>query len=111
MAALPEWRSEPRLKPSEVAVIYQAASSGSPTNAKLSSSAGSIVSPFPTTAKVEVGDNDGPVKVNRAEQIAIVFLSAFEMIDETARITLNVPARWTKCSPVRLAQTAFASTI
>jgi hypothetical protein len=57
----------------EVASIYAAAKSAPSTV--------SGTGPFATTAKISVEDSNGPVPLKREEQIAIMFLSAFQMIE------------------------------
>jgi hypothetical protein len=60
------------LAASEVAAIY-AASKGVAAPAP--------TGPFATTAKVEVEDDKGPIALKREEQIAILFLTAFQTIE------------------------------
>jgi len=45
--------------------------------------------PFATTAKVEISDANGPVQLKREEQIAYMFLSAFEIIEHNCQLTLQ----------------------
>jgi hypothetical protein len=67
------------LQATEVAAIYAAAKpNASPAGANSSMQR---TGPFPTTAKVEAGDSNGPVKLKREEQIAILFLTAFQEIE------------------------------
>lgn len=67
------------LKATEVASIYDAAK---PTGSSVGSAAPGIhTGPFATTAKVEVEDSDGPVKLKREEQVAVLFLTAFGQIE------------------------------
>jgi hypothetical protein len=42
---------------------------------------GAGTGPFATTAKVAVEDSNGPIKLKREEQIAILFLTAFQTIE------------------------------
>jgi hypothetical protein len=65
------------LTAAEVASIYAAAK---PAGVTRSTAAGSGA--FPTTAKVEVGENDGKmIPLKREEQIAILFLTAIGQIE------------------------------
>ncbi len=61
------------LTANEVATIYAAGKSGSTSQA----SAGA----FATTAKVTAGDANGALNLKREEQIAMMFLSAFQQIE------------------------------
>jgi hypothetical protein len=59
------------LKATEVAALY-AVGTAAPGTRK---------SPFTTTAKVDVGDNAGPIALKPEEKIAIMFLTAIQMIE------------------------------
>jgi hypothetical protein len=61
------------LKPAEVAAVYAACT--------LAPSTSTGTGPFATTAKVEVEDSSGPIKLKREEQIAIMFLTAIQSIE------------------------------
>jgi len=66
------------LTAAEVASIYAAAGPGGAT----APSAGSGASLFPTTAKVEVGENDGKdIPLKPEEKVAVLFLSAIQQIE------------------------------
>jgi hypothetical protein len=71
----------------EVAAIYGAAakSAAPPTTSAAPAVSGRALAPgtgpFATTAKVEVGDTNGPIALKREEQIAIMFLTAIQMIE------------------------------
>jgi len=45
--------------------------------------------PFATKATVEINDAKGPVKLKREEQIAYMFLSAFEIIEQSCQLSLQ----------------------
>jgi hypothetical protein len=64
----------------DVAAIY-AAAGASPGSAGAPSGTG----PFAMTAKVEAGDADGPIKLKREEQVALMFLTAIEQIEWECR--------------------------
>jgi hypothetical protein len=69
------------LTAAEVTSIYATAKPAATSAAAISATAGSA-SQFPTTAKVEVGDNDGnmlPLKPE--EKVAILFLTAIQQIE------------------------------
>ena len=71
----------------EVAAIYAAGKSAAPSagSASTSASAGGT-SPFPTTAKIEVSDAAGKVNLKREEQIAYMFLTAIQQIEDDCQI-------------------------
>jgi hypothetical protein len=67
------------LQATEVAAIYAAAKATAAPAGAIASAPGT--GPFATTAKVAVEDSDGPVKLKREEQIAILFLTAIQEIE------------------------------
>jgi Concanavalin A-like lectin/glucanases superfamily len=84
------------LKPSEVAAIYTASSTtaSSPASAASTQTAVSgaptpTTGPFATTAKVDIEDSNGPVKLKGEEQIAYMFLSAIEQIEHDCQLNLQ----------------------
>jgi hypothetical protein len=84
------------LKATEVAAIYAACKSAA-SSAAASPSASSpgtsgptpTTGPFATTAKVDVEDSNGPMKLKREEQIAYMFLSAIENIEHDCQLSLQ----------------------
>jgi hypothetical protein len=66
------------LQASEVAAIYSAAKLTDASSGGGASAASSGL--FPTDAKVEVEDSDGPVRLKREEQIALLFLTTIQQI-------------------------------
>ena len=90
------------LKAADVASIYAAAGVTAPgvtTSNSTASGAAALPSgagagtpatgPFATKATVELEDQKGPVKLNRNEQIAYMFLSAIEVIEHNCQLTLQ----------------------
>jgi len=80
------------LNAAQVTAIYSAAQVvGSVSTAAASGVAAEspATGPFATTAKVEVSDAKGPVKLKRPEQIAYMFLSAIEIIEHSCQLTLQ----------------------
>lgn len=84
------------LKAAEVSSIFAASKSkASPAEESQSdSSAGPsaptpTTGPFATTAKVEIEDANGPVKLKREEEIAYMFLSAIEIIEHECQLTVQ----------------------
>ena len=80
------------LKATEVAAIYFA--NKAPAYTPAAGVTGGIVAspttgPFATKAKVEIEDASGPVKLKREEEIAYIFLSAFEIIEHNCQLTLQ----------------------
>jgi len=66
------------LQASEVAAIYAATKpTGASAGAGASAASNGL---FPTDAKVEVEDSDGPVRLKREEQIALLFLTTIQQI-------------------------------
>jgi hypothetical protein len=81
------------LKGSEVMAIY-AASSGTASGATgagamASSGAAAGTGPFATKAKVDAEDANGPIKLKREEQIAIMFMGAMEEIEHDCQLSLQ----------------------
>jgi hypothetical protein len=89
------------LRASEVAEIYAAAktaagSAGGGTMSGGTLSGGTLsggeaaaapgTGPFATTAKIEIEDSHGPIKLKREEQIAFMFLSAFATLENTCQV-------------------------
>ncbi len=75
------------LKPAEVAEIYAASKS----TAAAPKAAGAVTSApgtgaFATTAVVEVEDGNGPMKLKREEQIALMFLTAIQEIESECQL-------------------------
>lgn len=66
------------LRANEVAAIY-AAINGAPAVGSAAPAAGASL--FPNTAKISVADAKGPIQLNREEQVAFLFMSAFEIIE------------------------------
>lgn len=82
------------LKPSEVAAIYAASrattSSGTMSTPPAVGYAPKAASgPFATKATVQIDDAHGPVQLNRDEQIAYMFLSAFEVIEHECQLDIQ----------------------
>jgi hypothetical protein len=87
------------LKAADVEALYAASkgkapASGAPVADSTASSSGTGTStpttgPFATTAKVEINDAKGPMQLKREEQIAYMFLSAFEIIEHNCQLTLQ----------------------
>lgn len=84
------------LKANDVAAIFAASkSTASPAGANTSdmpaeqSAPSPTTGPFATTAKVEIEDANGPVKLKREEQIAYIFLSAIENIEHECQLTIQ----------------------
>jgi hypothetical protein len=82
------------LKAAEVAAIYaagnSAASGVAPSTAPAPSTAATpTTGPFATTAKIDIEDAKGPVQLRREEQIAYMFLSAIEIIEQSCLLTLQ----------------------
>jgi len=79
----------------DIAQIYAAAKSAAPsaTSAAASPTAGGT-SPFPTNAKVEVGDAAGKVNLKREEQIAYMFLTAIQQIEDGCQNTRKAACGW-----------------
>ena len=70
----------------EVAAVYAASKAvAAPGGASAAASTG----PFATTAQVEVEDSDGKLALKREEQIAILFLTAFQMIESDCQSRAN----------------------
>jgi len=87
------------LKPADVAAIYATAK---PTASALTpptedigesspaaSPATPTTGPFATTAKVEINGANGILQLKREEEIAYMFLSAFEVIEHDCQLTLQ----------------------
>jgi hypothetical protein len=75
------------LKATEVAAIYAACKpAGTPVSA---SPPAPGAGPFATTAKVEVEDSNGPIALKREEQIAIMFLTAIQNIENNCQLRAN----------------------
>ena len=87
------------LKAADVAALYAASksaasASGAPmedagVSPAVASSSTPTTGPFSTTAKVEINDAKGPIQLKREEQIAYMFLSAFEIIEHNCQLTLQ----------------------
>jgi hypothetical protein len=84
------------LKSAEVASIFSACKStatpvaASPSDAPAEPTGPTpTTGPFATTAKVEIEDANGPVKLKREEQIAYMFLSAIEIIEHECQLTIQ----------------------
>jgi hypothetical protein len=79
------------LNATEVAAIYATAGStgaASATGAGASAAAAAPgTGPFATTAKVDAEDANGPIKLKREEQIAIMFLGAMEEIEHDCQLS------------------------
>ncbi|HLM99798.1 MAG TPA: LamG domain-containing protein [Bryobacteraceae bacterium] len=83
----------------EVATIYTAGKSVAPSagSAPTGASAGNAASgasPFPTTAKVEVSDTAGKVNLKREEQIAYMFLTAIQQIEDDCQYKHKRACAW-----------------
>jgi hypothetical protein len=79
------------LKAAEVADIYaaakpSAASAGAGAMSGGAPTAAPGTGPFATTAKIDVEDSHGPIKLKREEQIAFMFLSAFATLENTCQV-------------------------
>jgi hypothetical protein len=79
------------LKATEVAEIYaaakpSAASAGEGSMSGAASAAAPGTGPFATTAKIEIEDSHGPIKLKREEQIAFMFLSAIATLENTCQV-------------------------
>jgi len=86
------------LKPTDVTAIYAAAKPGATAGSSASTAGDSVASagaptpttgPFATTAKIEMNDSNGLVKLKREEQIAYMFLSGIEVIEHNCQLTLQ----------------------
>lgn len=79
------------LTAAQVASLYTAAKVTAGSSAVASAAAASTptTGPFATKATVEINDARGPVKLKREEQIAYMFLSAFEVIEQSCQISLH----------------------
>jgi hypothetical protein len=86
------------LKPADVTAIYAAAKPGASAGGSAStandsaSSAGTpmpTTGPFATTAKVQINDSNGLVKLKREEQIAYIFLSGIEVTEHECQLDLQ----------------------
>jgi Concanavalin A-like lectin/glucanases superfamily len=82
------------LRAAEVATIYAAAKTNATSSGATSSGAASsgaaaaepATGPFATTAKIEIDDANGPIKLKREEQIAFMFLSAIQNIENPCQV-------------------------
>jgi hypothetical protein len=80
------------LKAAEVTAIYATAkptASGTTSSAGLAntSAAAPSTGPFATKAKVDADDTNGPIKLKRKEQIALMFLTAIENIERDCQLS------------------------
>ncbi|HXP87485.1 MAG TPA: LamG domain-containing protein [Bryobacteraceae bacterium] len=76
----------------EVATMYAAAKASSAVTAAPGAApvgVSATTGQFPTTAKVEVDDSNGPLKLKREEQIAILFLTAIQSIESDCQNRAN----------------------
>jgi hypothetical protein len=82
------------LKEAEVAAIYASSNAVASGVAPGAAPANSTVpmpttGPFATTAKIDLNDAKGPVQLRREEQIAYMFISAIEVIEQSCLLTLQ----------------------
>jgi len=79
----------------EVAAIYAAGKSAAPSAGSPSTAASAGgTSPFPTTAKIEVSDATGKVNLKREEQIAYMFLTAIQQIEDDCQYKRKSACAW-----------------
>jgi Concanavalin A-like lectin/glucanases superfamily len=69
------------LRANEVANLYTAATSSGALTPAAPAAAPSGAGQFPSTAKVEVGDDKGPVPLKPEERIAFLFLNSIQLIE------------------------------
>ncbi len=89
----------------EIATIYAAgtsakASAGTASaGASAPSTSAGGTSPFPTNAKVELGDGTVKVNMKREEQIAYMFLTAIQQIESDCQNTRKAACGWDQVLP------------
>jgi len=77
----------------EVTAIYAAGTSAAVSGGASAGGAGGT-SPFPTNAKIEVSDATGKVNLKREEQIAYMFLTAIQQIEDDCQYKRKSACGW-----------------